>query len=737
MKISRIKNLNAVPEDFALSDYITYVKTGATQDLILKIRNTENKEERTNLKKSLPAVIFGGVYQNNRKSESLVESTGLIGLDIDNVDISEMNIIRKTLQNDPFTHICNVSAGGKGFAIAIKYKKTLDFKGVFLALEKYFFEKYGFVLDTSCKDQNRLRFISYDPEIFYNEKSKVWDKIIKEENTSKHERIIFVKSDFEQIIAEIQRKNIDLSDDDYTRYRAIGFAISDEFGEQGRDYFHIVCQAGSKYKSSDCDKHYNNFCKAKGHGITLATFYHYCKEHDIKTYSEETKTIIKQATRVKKGGGSVEDVVEHLEKFNGIDSETSKTVAQKIFDSTFNFEKAVIKEEGKNDTQILKEYLTENYELKRNEVTRRLENKGVILTDTSINTIYIKTKIELGDTKVLRGDFDSIIFSDFTKNYNPIKIFIDQNLQGYEPQNSISRLGATFQTKSEVQASMNQIFVKKWYIGMVGMALNFGVSPLTLVLCGGQNSGKTEWFRRLLPDELKYLYAESKLDKEKDDEILMTQKILIMNDEFDGKTKADEKRYKEISSKNIFTIRSPYGRASEDLRRLATLGGTSNEETILNDPTGNRRILPIIAEKIFFDAYNSIDKDNLFLEAYFLLKEGYNYQLTREEIELLNDNTKQFETPDILEELFLRYFDNERNGNKIEMTNTDILLTIQERSQLKTGATMNSKRLGQVLKKLGYETIMKRVNGKVVRVYEVYEKITQNTNPYPHQKANW
>ena len=69
----------------------------------LKIRNTKDKDERTKLKTSLPSVVFGGIYKNKVKKANLVEKTGLIGLDIDGLDVSELNQVRKTLQNDPAT----------------------------------------------------------------------------------------------------------------------------------------------------------------------------------------------------------------------------------------------------------------------------------------------------------------------------------------------------------------------------------------------------------------------------------------------------------------------------------------------------------------------------------------------------------------------------------------------------------------------------------------------------------
>ena len=52
----------------------------------------------------------------------------------------------------------------------------------------------------------------------------------------------------------------------------------------------------------------------------------------------------------------------------------------------------------------------------------------------------------------------------------------------------------------------------------------------------------------------------------------MTKKILIVDDEFGGKNKSDYKKLKNLSSKQHFSVRRPYGKVSEDLERIAVLG---------------------------------------------------------------------------------------------------------------------------------------------------------------------
>ena len=56
------------------------------------------------------------------------------------------------------------------------------------------------------------------------------------------------------------------------------------------------------------------------------------------------------------------------------------------------------------------------------------------------------------------------------------------------------------------------------------------------------------------------------MDNGKDDEILMTKKLIILDDEYGGKSKREEKKLKEITAKEFINVREPYGRVSVDLR---------------------------------------------------------------------------------------------------------------------------------------------------------------------------
>lgn len=84
----------------------------------------------------------------------------------------------------------------------------------------------------------------------------------------------------EQVILSIEANKIDITST-YTDWVNIGFAFADEFGEIGRELFHRVSQFYPEYSSTTCNKQFDNCIKAKGHGISLKTFFYLAKQAGI------------------------------------------------------------------------------------------------------------------------------------------------------------------------------------------------------------------------------------------------------------------------------------------------------------------------------------------------------------------------------------------------------------------------------------------------------------------------
>jgi len=341
-----------------------------------------------------------------------------------------------------------------------------------------------------------------------------------------------------------------------------------------------------------------------------------------------------------------------------------------------------------------------------------IEEFGTEVTREKMNTIYLRARMFFNTKDVSKDLIESIIFSENTPEFNPITEYIEKNISRKSSGN-IDALCKSIRSNTE----MKNVFIRKWLLSIIAA---YEGNPIrsVLALVGGQNSGKTEWFRRLLPNDLKKYYAESKLDNGKDDDILMCQKLIVMDDEMGGKSKQDEKRFKELTSKSVFSLRAPYARYNEDFKRLAVLCGTSNDPQLINDPTGNTRILPIDVLSIDHELYNSIDKNELFMEIYRAYQSNEEWKLNKEELDQLNNVGKDFEQTPYERELILKFFKKPEGGDGYPewLTATEIKDVIELNTRQKI---MSMKKFGSELRNVFGNPKSKKIKNVPLSRYEV------------------
>ena len=84
----------------------------------------------------------------------------------------------------------------------------------------------------------------------------------------------------ERIVSLIEQKGIDITSG-YDNWLKVGFALTSEFQEAGRGFFHRVSRQNAEYNTSDADKQYNKCLAAHGDGVTIATFFQMAKDAGI------------------------------------------------------------------------------------------------------------------------------------------------------------------------------------------------------------------------------------------------------------------------------------------------------------------------------------------------------------------------------------------------------------------------------------------------------------------------
>src|SRR5690606_30687078 len=160
-------------------------------------------------------------------------------------------------------------------------------------------KSYGIVVDPAPQNPASLRFVSYDPALFINEKSKVSRTLATKEKKRQSIPIVLSGSKLAELVSEISASGKDIAPD-YHTYLNLSFAFS-TLGEEGREYFHAVCQNSEKYNREQADKQFDIALKRNKTGITIGTFYWLAKENGF-TISNENKKYISSVAIAKKAG---------------------------------------------------------------------------------------------------------------------------------------------------------------------------------------------------------------------------------------------------------------------------------------------------------------------------------------------------------------------------------------------------------------------------------------------------
>ena len=151
------------------------IKNGASKETVRKVREEKRKTERNEIKKQLPAICFSGSF-NKRADNSIVEHSGLICLDFDGyTKQKELLQDKENFTKNKYVFSVFISPSGNGLKVLVKIPADPDNHiNYFNSLEKYFNSVY---FDKTSKNLSRVCYESYDPLLYVNDNSSVWDTI--------------------------------------------------------------------------------------------------------------------------------------------------------------------------------------------------------------------------------------------------------------------------------------------------------------------------------------------------------------------------------------------------------------------------------------------------------------------------------------------------------------------------------------------------------------------------------
>jgi predicted P-loop ATPase len=410
---------------------------------------------------------------------------------------------------------------------------------------------------------------------------------------------------------------------------------------------------------------------------------------------------------------------------------------------------AVAPDDEKNLTkgQRIEKWLIERYDFRYNEVKAKTEwrkkdtkNHFEAIRDYDVNdlaralrdTWYWNIKQEAGEdgeTKEKKSkaylntstaNLMQILESSFAPKKDPIKEYLNHLPYHHYSGNAIQSLADTIKLASWYSAEERQYWYKyltAWMVGCVANALNDHncLNHLCLVLVGDQGLRKGFWIEELLPRHLagSYIKTDGNFDPRSKDSVISIAQYFILHLD-DMLKKVNLRDYNEI--KNCITrpdvkVRKSYGRIEETLPHRASFIATVNDKDFLTDTTGARRFMPFEIESIDYDTFKALNKDEVWTNAMHLYHAGHTYWVTREEEDALKPYKENFAVEFTEEGLLLQYFYPWHQGMPEpcqRMTTTMILQKMQEKSFMRN---LSDKKLGGIMKKLGFEEVKGRIPG--------------------------
>ena len=265
-------------------------------------------------------------------------------------------------------------------------------------------------------------------------------------------------------------------------------------------------------------------------------------------------------------------------------------------------------------------------------------------------------------------------------------------------------------------------YLTKWLVAVVANAMDDREcrNHTCLVLTGEQGKFKTTFLDLLCPPALHgYSYTGKIYPQEKDTLTYIGQNLIVnIDDQLKALNKRDEDELKNLITCPMVKYRMPYDKYVEEHPHLASFLASVNGNDFLTDPTGSRRFLPFEVLAIDIERAKAISMDAVYTEAKALLNAGFRYWFNDEEITELYKESEDFQVQTAEMELLLRCFEKptEDNPHCAYMTTTEILAYLG----VYTHQPLTLKRMGEALKRAGFEKVSKRREGcSPVYVYKI------------------
>ena len=275
------------------------------------------------------------------------------------------------------------------------------------------------------------------------------------------------------------------------------------------------------------------------------------------------------------------------------------------------------------------------------------------IDDRQINTIMNHVQDD-GGVLCLKSSVMQRIKSTIATDYHPIKDYLDSVRNTWDGQDRVDELCSRI-NKSDYCRRMMHLWLRAMVAQWLGIDSRHANAVMLLLISPRQGLHKSTFLHELLPPPLSSYYTDDfQLNSKSNAERKLVEFALINIDEFDKMPVKKMPYLKTLTQTLRPSFVKAYKTCFNQLPRIASFAGTSNEQHILTDHTGSRRFL--ILEPADIIQVDHICHDQLYAQLLHELEHGERYYFTKEEEKEIQSVNQAYYKQDPLELLFSQFY---------------------------------------------------------------------------------
>ena len=372
----------------------------------------------------------------------------------------------------------------------------------------------------------------------------------------------------------------------------------------------------------------------------------------------------------------------------------------------------------------LKDFVTRHYELRYNDLKQCVEYISRRAPGTEFQSVDERVINDICFTAQEEGvpvwdkDVRRLIGSHFARPFNPLQDYVIDTPR-WDGDDYIGNLARRIPTNHPHWPAL----FRRWFLSLVAHWIGMDsehANSVTPQLLGGPGERKSTFCRMIMPPELREYYTDHlDLSSLKSATRMLGRFGLINIDEFDQIAASKQAFLKNFLQMPDVKDNAPYQSQVKTFRRYASFIATSNIRDVLTDPSGSRRYLCVeVTGQI---DTSPVNYQQLYAQAYRLLRSGEQYWFTKEEEEIIRQENSRFEKEPSEEQLFCSLFRAARTGEECEeMRAAELLVEVEHYYGVKFGKRVQDN-FSRRLTKLHIPNVH-RANGNFYRVVRLNPK---------------